>query len=182
MSRNNTLSRHTRTGFGIAAGILIAVVPWTTLVAQQTPLTGRMLSTPHAASPVPKTPQSTTATTDTTRHLDALAPPPPATAPPAPTDPMPEYTNLRTPLEGSAPPLPDATEAGPPPTEFGTPIGPATQRLLRMQSSNIHAAPPRPMLGDEASAAYKRYLDSFSHPIPEFFQTEVDTSSQGSGQ
>lgn len=95
---------------------------------------------------------------------------------------MPAYTNLREPLDGSRPPRSDATEPDPSPTEFGSPIGPATHRLLRMQASNIHAAPPRPMLGDEASAAYKRYLDSFSHPIPEFFQTEVDTDSQGGGQ
>lgn len=56
-------------------------------------------------------------------------------------------------------------------------VGLATRRLLQLQASGEAGAPALPMLGAPASAAYKRYLTSFSHPIPEYFDTAVPTSS-----
>lgn len=56
-------------------------------------------------------------------------------------------------------------------------VGQATRRLLQLQASGEAGAPALPMLGAPASAAYKRYLSSFSHPIPEYFDTAVPTSS-----
>lgn len=52
-------------------------------------------------------------------------------------------------------------------------IGSTTRELLHMQVSGSHAGQRLPMLGDEASASYKRYIQSFNHPIPEFFETTV---------
>jgi hypothetical protein len=60
-------------------------------------------------------------------------------------------------------------------------IGDATHRLLAMQADGNAAAPRLPMLGPAASAGYKRYIDSFSHPIPETFDQKVKSSSSGSG-
>jgi len=58
-------------------------------------------------------------------------------------------------------------------------VGDATRALIRMQSAGTYAAPARPMLGDQASLAYQRYLDSFKHPIPERFDV---TFEQQQGQ
>ena len=38
---------------------------------------------------------------------------------------------------------------------------------------------PLPMLGEAASRSYQRYLTSFDHPIPEYFETTVPNSSNG---
>ena len=58
-------------------------------------------------------------------------------------------------------------------------IGQSTRDLLRLQASGEAAGPMLPMLGQASSAAYKRYLDSFRHSIPEFFDTTVESSGGG---
>lgn len=58
-------------------------------------------------------------------------------------------------------------------------VGDATRALLRMQAGGTYAAPARPMLGDQASLAYQRYLDSFKHPIPERFNFNLQQSQHG---
>ena len=73
-----------------------------------------------------------------------------------------------------APPAAATSSVAPPQPK---PIGQATRGLLQLQASGEAAAPLLPMLGAPASAAYKRHLDSFSHPIPEYFDTAVPTSS-----
>lgn len=60
-------------------------------------------------------------------------------------------------------------------------VGDATRRLLQLQASGQAAAPALPLLGQPAGAAYQRYLDSFSHAIPEFFDSTVPAGSGGSG-
>ncbi len=61
-------------------------------------------------------------------------------------------------------------------------IGDSTRSLLALQSSGKVAAPVHPMLGDEATAAYARYINSFSHPIPAQFGSSVgDIGGSGSG-
>lgn len=72
-----------------------------------------------------------------------------------------------------------ARPAAPPPPAPEQ-VGYATQVLLRMQVEGAQAAPALPMLGDEASAAYRRYLQSFTHPIPEFFPAHVRDARDGS--
>lgn len=56
-------------------------------------------------------------------------------------------------------------------------IGDATRSLLRLQASGQAAPAALPMLGEQANAAYKRHLESFNHPIPEFFDTAVPSSN-----
>lgn len=67
-------------------------------------------------------------------------------------------------------PAPIETAAG---TRHVTLIGDATLSMLALQRSGQLAAPARPMLGAEASAAYARYLKSFDHPIPEHMDSSV---------
>lgn len=52
-------------------------------------------------------------------------------------------------------------------------LGRDTRAALALQVDGTAAGPVLPMPGEEASAAYKRYLDSFAHPIPEFFEKKV---------
>ncbi|MGX7003641.1 DUF3613 domain-containing protein [Caballeronia sp. KNU42] len=60
-------------------------------------------------------------------------------------------------------------------------IGDATLSMLALQRSGELAAPPLPMLGAEASAAYARYLKSFDHPIPEHLDSSVGTVGGAAG-
>lgn len=56
-------------------------------------------------------------------------------------------------------------------------LGDETEALLALQASNLAAGPGLPMLGATASRAYKRYLDSFTYAIPQFYPTMVQTES-----
>jgi hypothetical protein len=60
-------------------------------------------------------------------------------------------------------------------------VGDATKEWLQLQSSGAEASEPLPMLGAEATAAYRRYLDSFNSKIPPFFASSLQ-SQQGSSQ
>jgi hypothetical protein len=59
-------------------------------------------------------------------------------------------------------------------------IGDATKEWLQLQSSGVEGSEPQPMLGAEATAAYRRYLESFNSKIPPFFASSLQ-SQQGSG-
>jgi hypothetical protein len=66
-----------------------------------------------------------------------------------------------------------------------TSVGDTTRRLLALQAGGSVAGKHLPMLGDQASAAYVRYLKSFEHPIPEFYETSLGNnngSGSGTGQ
>lgn len=93
---------------------------------------------------------------------------------PAPVQPTPAEA---IPLDAAAP----AAAATVPPTDTALPgderIGSATRALLRLQASGQQAGRRLPVLGDQASASYARYLKSFEHPIPEFFENKVKDSS-----
>lgn len=56
-------------------------------------------------------------------------------------------------------------------------LGRQTIGLLDLQVSGRAAGPAIPLSGDETAAAYKRYLDSFTHQIPEFFTEKVKSTS-----
>jgi len=61
-------------------------------------------------------------------------------------------------------------------------VGSATTALLAMQREGQHSTNRLPMLGDEATAAYTRYLDSFTHKIPAFFSSSVTSGGENAGQ
>jgi hypothetical protein len=66
--------------------------------------------------------------------------------------------------------------AAPPVSE----VGHATGAWLELQRSNAAAAPEQPMLGEEATLAYHRYMQSFNAKIPDTYGSTVEQS--GSGQ
>lgn len=63
-----------------------------------------------------------------------------------------------------------------------TEIGGATRALLRMQADANRPGNPLPMLGEAASRSYQRYLNSFDHPIPEYFEATLPSSDQSSSR
>lgn len=127
--------------------------------AQQPPLTGQMLGGP---APAP-TPQPMQAETVATVDLATPAAPPPSMAP------APLAEAAHSPLPAPArEPLRD---------------GDTTRNLFRLQASGQRAGQRLPILGDQATLSYARYLKSFEHEIPDFFETDVarskDASSSG---
>ena len=56
-------------------------------------------------------------------------------------------------------------------------VGDATQSALSMQTGGEHAGGALPTLGTTAGPAFKRYVDSFNHPLPEWFQEKVKEAS-----
>ena len=48
-------------------------------------------------------------------------------------------------------------------------VGERTREALALQREGRAAAPTRPMPEPAAKRSYERYLESFSHPIPEQF-------------
>lgn len=52
-------------------------------------------------------------------------------------------------------------------------IGDVTRSLLQMQVDARRPGQSLPMLGDEATLAYRRYRRSFNHDIPEFYEATI---------
>lgn len=68
-----------------------------------------------------------------------------------------------------------------PATTARTEPGDATRQLLRLQASGAHAGRSLPVLGDQAHASYTRYLKSFEHELPEYFENTVGKTRSGGG-
>jgi hypothetical protein len=86
-----------------------------------------------------------------------------------------------------APPPPPAPAAAPAPDFGGTQlrpntsqIGDTTRSLFRLQASGEVAGARLPILGDQATSSYARYLKSFQYDIPQFFETDVAKSAGSS--
>ena len=56
-------------------------------------------------------------------------------------------------------------------------VGDITRALFEAQADGRRAGGALPMLGPVSSAAWNRYLESFSHPIPEWFQKRMETKN-----
>jgi len=134
------------------------------VAAQQAPITGRMMDGRQAQA-APVRVAAPAAAAETSAPAMPAPPPPPA------------YTTDTAPATMPAPPPAGDTYAYT--ADDDDTVGSTTRQLLRMQASGSQAGRRLPMLGDEASASYKRYIDSFNHPIPEFYQTTIgkDTDS-----
>lgn len=134
-------------------------------LAQQQPITGRMMDGQTQASTAAAAPAVPQATAPVAAPSQDMPPPPPPLAQP----PAEMQQDMRSP---------------PPPAAYtgidNAGIGSTTRELLHMQVNGSHAGPRLPMLGDEASASYKRYIQSFNHPIPEFFESKVGKNGSNS--
>ena len=58
-------------------------------------------------------------------------------------------------------------------------VGDTTRGLFRLQASGQQAGQHLPILGDQATLSYARYIKSFEHEIPDFFEADV-AKSKGS--
>ncbi len=59
-------------------------------------------------------------------------------------------------------------------------VGATTNALLAMQAEGRNAGSLQPVSGEEASRSYRRYLETFSRPMPQFNAT-VRSGASGSG-
>jgi len=73
-------------------------------------------------------------------------------------------------------PVADAPASAPPG------IGDTTRALLRLQADGTQAGNVLPMLGEAASRSYQRYLDSYDHPIPEYFDAALPAPESGAAR
>lgn len=60
-------------------------------------------------------------------------------------------------------------------------LGITTRGLLAAQADGRRAGPELPILGPVATASWQRYVESFEHPIPEYFVTRVNTGGASGG-
>lgn len=60
-------------------------------------------------------------------------------------------------------------------------VGDTTRALLQLQADSTRPSTALPMLGEAASRSYQRYLNSFDHPIPEYFEAALPNPKQGGG-
>lgn len=61
--------------------------------------------------------------------------------------------------------------------EKSKPIGHATRHLMQYQANTTREANALPMLGATANKSWERYVKSFEHPIPEWFEERLDDSA-----
>lgn len=123
----------------------------------QQPLTGQMLG---GATPAPATPPLHSEPV-TTVDLTAAPAAAPAAAPGVPSASATDLGGVHTRPEPSQ-------------------IGDTTRSLFRLQASGQVAGARLPILGDQATASYARYLKSFQYDIPQFFETDVAKSAGSS--
>jgi len=146
------MNRHPLRRALVAAAVLS--LPPLAATAQQAPITGRMMQGAPAPSAAPA--------------------------------PAPAAGDRTAPVEPAVPALPPAADAPdalspvvPADEESRDALGAVTRQLLRLQVDGTRAGGRLPVLGDEASASYRRYLQSFEHPIPEFYETAVGKANAG---
>ena len=119
------------------------------------PLTGKLLQEPAVAA----------------NTAQAPAAQPAVVSAPATVQPPVAAAQAAAPVQ---PPQTSAPAAGP---ETRIRIGDVTHTLLQAQADGRVAGPRLPMLGATADVSWQRYLDSFRHPLPEFFKNTVSKES-----
>lgn len=165
---------HTRTVV-LTAG-LIALAPVLGHAQSNAPLTGGMTggtpaatsaTTPGAALPQAQLPQRPV--------VQQVQTPMPQTAAPAAASPVQPVAQSSAQPAAPAAAQPTQAAASAPAVEEN--FGDVTRALLAAQADGRRAGGALPILGPVSSAAWDRYLDSFSHPIPDFFKKRVETKN-----
>jgi hypothetical protein len=57
-------------------------------------------------------------------------------------------------------------------------VGDATYALMAAQAQGKQAGAELPVLGATAGLTWKRYLDTFKHPVPDWFKEKVETDGE----
>ncbi|MEB0013062.1 DUF3613 domain-containing protein [Glaciimonas sp. Gout2] len=142
--------------------LLLAMVFLPVLHAQtNAPVTGRMVQSGGKTAPI--VPAQTSAVETTGATINSPAPNPQVAADAslaaAPVSTQPELAS------------------GPEPEPSRTRVGDVTRSLLQAQVDGRVAGSQLPMLGVTAEASWERYMNSFTHPLPEFFEAKVAKST-----
>jgi len=137
-------------------GFASLVTAGTACAQNMSPLTGKLLPEPAAASKTSTVPAAQPAAASSSTTARPAAAPAQATA--------------------AAPGRPPETPA-PAGAETRIRVGDVTHALLQAQADGRVAGPRLPMLGATADISWQRYLDSFKHPLPEFFENKVSKNS-----
>ena len=142
------MSPSTHHALFILACALAAQAPAAALAQSNAPLTGSMSGAASSAPP-------------------AQAPAAASAPEPASAASMPE----RAVVQQVQTPLPQAPAAAPAVQEG---FGDVTRGLLAAQADGRRAGNALPVLGPVSTAAWNRYLESFKHPIPVWFDRNVE--------
>ncbi|HWW99747.1 DUF3613 domain-containing protein [Collimonas sp.] len=130
--------------FFLAGSILLAAAAMSEVYAQNmTPLTGTLLQEPVS-------------------NVN--------TAAPVTSTPSASYQQAAA---SAAVPDQSSSAATPPERYARVRIGDVTHTLLQAQADGRVAGARLPMLGATADVSWQRYLDSFKHPLPEFYENKV---------
>ncbi|CAB3956046.1 hypothetical protein LMG7053_04879 [Achromobacter ruhlandii] len=70
-----------------------------------------------------------------------------------------------------------APQAAAQPEQAREEFGDITRGLLAAQADGRRAGAALPVLGAASTAAWNRYIDSFTRPIPEWFDKRVQTNN-----
>lgn len=74
-------------------------------------------------------------------------------------------------LVATMPVMAQPAVAPPPARPNDVPVGDTTRSLLDIQRNGSQAGPMLPLTGEQATLGYARYMQSFTHPLPQFFTT-----------
>ncbi|ARP77413.1 DUF3613 domain-containing protein [Bordetella genomosp. 6] len=107
--------------------------------------------------------------------------PPLTAAPAAVASPVPAQAPERPVVRQVAAPAAPAAAAPAAPAADDDAVGSVTRGLLAAQADGRRAGPGLPLQGPVASAAWQRYLESFSQPIPQWFGERIEDNVGGSG-
>jgi len=120
-----------------------------------------------ALAPIAGQAQSNAPLTGSMSGAAGAAPAPasaPASAPAAAMPERPVVQQMQTPLPQTPAAAPAAQES----------FGDVTRGLLAAQADGRRAGNALPVLGPVSTAAWNRYLESFKHPIPVWFDRNVE--------
>ncbi|MGO4399604.1 DUF3613 domain-containing protein [Achromobacter sp. PAB15] len=175
------MSRFRMPDFRISGPLTLAVavatlMPLASLAQSNAPLTGNMTS----GAPAAGTPAGSPA------GSPAAAAAPASTLPQAQLPQRPVVQQVQTPMPQPAAQSAQSAQAAPAAAATQTAssapaveenFGDVTRALLAAQADGRRAGGALPILGPVSTAAWNRYLDSFSHPIPEYLQKRVETKN-----
>lgn len=86
-------------------------------------------------------------------------------------------STLPQPGAAAAQPVPAQASPQAAPAEVREDFGDVTRGLLAAQADGRRAGGALPILGPVSTAAWNRYVESFTHPVPEWFQKRVETKN-----
>ncbi len=190
------MSRFRMPDFRISGPLTLAVavatlMPLASLAQSNAPLTGNMTSgapaagTPAAGSPAAASPAAGSPAAGSPAGSPAAAAPV-STLPQAQLPQRPVVQQVQTPMPQPAAQSAQSAQAAPAAAATQTAssapaveenFGDVTRALLAAQADGRRAGGALPVLGPVSTAAWNRYLDSFSHPIPEYLQKRVETKN-----